>query len=482
MLLFRTHHLIGGCLALLTLCSIRAQNQPISLDSCLRLAVANNLDIQRSKLQVKQRAVDKTAAYLALLPDVNGNISFANNLGRSIDPTTNLFINTNSQAISSWGSSNLRIFQGFRLLNTIKKSKVDLKAQDAALAAQISLLTRNVGTQYLAVLLNKELVTNAQYQLQSANQQVLRLEKLVEAQTRPAVDLLDLRAQAANAQVRLIQANNNLNTSTLTLKQLLLLPYEEEILLDTAIVHSSTYEPITQSVAEIYARALPLDPRINQAQYNEQSARLAWRIAQSSLYPSLNLDAFVRSNYSSAARQIENVGLRTVTGGAFLDNNPTQGVTLLVPNIRALPVGSFLEESTRQFRENLTTSFRLNLAIPIFNRGATRAQITQSKLRRNQQQINLEQARNNLRIEVEQAYNDATAAYSLYEAAQLKAQAAQAAFQATEQRYNLQAVSLVDYQISINNYYQARSEELNAKYRLLFRKKLLEFYQGLSFS
>jgi outer membrane protein len=46
------------------------------------------------------------------------------------------------------------------------------------------------------------------------------------------------------------------------------------------------------------------------------------------------------------------------------------------------------------------------------------------------------------------------------------------------QRYDAGATNYVDYQVSENNLFQAKSDQVRAKYDLIFKKKVLDFYQG----
>jgi outer membrane protein len=48
-----------------------------------------------------------------------------------------------------------------------------------------------------------------------------------------------------------------------------------------------------------------------------------------------------------------------------------------------------------------------------------------------------------------------------------------------KQRFDLGAINYVEYQISENNFFSAQSDLLRAKYDFIFRKKILDFYQGL---
>jgi outer membrane protein len=48
----------------------------------------------------------------------------------------------------------------------------------------------------------------------------------------------------------------------------------------------------------------------------------------------------------------------------------------------------------------------------------------------------------------------------------------------TKQRFDNGAVNYVDYQIAENNLFQARSDLVRAKYDFIFKKKVLDFFQG----
>jgi outer membrane protein len=46
------------------------------------------------------------------------------------------------------------------------------------------------------------------------------------------------------------------------------------------------------------------------------------------------------------------------------------------------------------------------------------------------------------------------------------------------QRFELGAINYVENQLSENNLFQAKSDLTRAKYNFIFRKKILDFYQG----
>jgi outer membrane protein len=83
-----------------------------------------------------------------------------------------------------------------------------------------------------------------------------------------------------------------------------------------------------------------------------------------------------------------------------------------------------------------------------------------------------------LRQSVETAYNDAFAAAKTYNSSTRQVQAREEAFRMTKQRFDIGAANYVEYQVAENDLFQAKSDLARAKYNFIFRKKLLDFYQG----
>jgi outer membrane protein len=92
--------------------------------------------------------------------------------------------------------------------------------------------------------------------------------------------------------------------------------------------------------------------------------------------------------------------------------------------------------------------------------------------------INLKDIENQLRQAVETAYNDALASGKTYQSAVKQVNARDEAFRMSKQRFDNGAVNYVDYQTAENALFQAKSDLVRAKYDFIFKKKVLDFYQG----
>src|SRR4051812_40511765 len=71
-----------------------------TLKECVDIALENNLKIKRSVYNVETFRANLMQAGGSFLPSLNANGSYINNYGRALNPTTNLFVDKNSTAIS----------------------------------------------------------------------------------------------------------------------------------------------------------------------------------------------------------------------------------------------------------------------------------------------------------------------------------------------------------------------------------------------
>lgn len=465
-------------LAVIVSMSLHAQEVRIlNLQECIDIAIENNLNVKRSRLDVESARAGLLQSKGSLLPNANVNGNYGFNWGRSIDPTTNQFINQQIQFAGAGGSSNVTLFNGFSLINGVKQSQANLEARQYGLEFSENTITLNIINSYLSVIFNRELVENAKYQLESSREQLERTTKLVEAGSLPITNKLELQSQVASNEVQLVNNQNQLDLAVLSLKQAMLIPASEQIdviIPDMGEINVETIEKM--SGQEVYEIAEQEQPEIRSADLGLEAANYGYRSALGGYYPSLSLGLNINTNFSNAftTRRLPDGTFDVQPTGAFAVVNGEQfDVLAPSPNFETVPFG--LE---RQFEENLRTSLGINLQIPIFNGFRTRANVQRAKIAVQQAEITAIEQRNTLRQQIETAYNNALAAAKTYEANLRQVEALEETFRLVENQYNLGAANFTDYQVANNNLFGARSDLLRAKYDFVFRKKILEFYQG----
>lgn len=423
------------------------QLQVMTLQECVELATKNNLNVQRSRLDLETAGVNLKQSEFQRYPNANAGGSFGFSWGRSIDPTSNQFITQRINSTNLNANSSVNVFSGFQLSNTIKQNKINLEAAGFDVEKTINDIQIDIVTFYLNVIFNKELLGNAKFQLESSENQLDRMKILVEAGALPRSNELELVSQVATDEVNVITAENNLNIAYLILKQAMLLPVSDNI---DVIVPDAQVEELDLSISPetVFGEAEQTLPQIKAADVRVLSSKLGYEVSKGGLYPSLSLNGGLSTNYSDAAK----------------DFDPAQDGTDYI----------FGE----QFGDNFSRFVSLNLSIPIFNGLNQRSSIQRSKINMQQASIQALEQRNLLRQIIESAYTDAIASSKIFSASTRQVETLEETFRSIKNQYNLGASNFTDYQVASNNLFRAKSDQTRAKFDFIFKKKLLDFYQG----
>jgi outer membrane protein len=451
-----------------------------SLKQCVDYALANNLAVQRSTYNVETSEVDLRQSKFSRLPSLNASIGYGYSWGRGLDPTTNNFVSQEIKSSSISSNASLPIYNGMRIHNTIKQNQRTVAASEFDLAKAKNDLVLTVANLFITVVFNKENVDNARFQLASSQQQLSRTKKQVAAGALAKSEELNLDAQVATNEVTLVQQENALALSLLQLKQALMIPASQGFDIEVPQLDPEDLV-IDQTRDEIFEIAKETLPEIKSAEMKIQGASYAVKAARGNLYPRLNLTAGANTNYSSLQEPqfypdgnfvFPNNGERPPL--AYVNKNlnePVYGIE---------PTGSFRNTNLwdDQFKHNIYRTLGLQLTIPILNNYNARASLQRSVIQNQQAKINAEQTAQTLRQDVETAYNQALASSKTYNSSLRQVQAREEAFRMMEQRYNAGAATSFEYQVSQNDLYRAKSDLTRAKYDFIFKKKVLDFYQG----
>lgn len=459
-----------------------AQNpRLLTLEDCIRIAVENNLTVQRSQLTLETSKVNLNQSLGQRYPNLNGNANFGYNWGRGIDPTTNQFT-TQRINFNGWSlSSSLPLVQGMQTTNTIRQNRLNVEASELDVQKATNDISLSIALNYLNVIFNKELLENANFQLESSEQQLDRTQKLVRSGALPVSNELQLLSQVATNEVNVITAENNLDLAILDLKQSLLLPSEEEIDIVIPEIEIDQAEIESKTVSEIYQTALSNQPEIESADKRVESANIGLNVSKGAMFPSLSLNGSMSTNYSDVFTQ-QFISDGTTSPLALPTDFETVGGESIV-QIVDVPNGTFEDYGTiDQWEDNLSKSLSLGLFIPIFNGFNTRSNIQRSKISVQQAELSAVEQRNILYQSIESAYRNAVAAAKTYDASQRQVDALEETFRSIENQYNLGSSNFTDYQVAGNNLFQARSDLSRAKYDFIFKQKVLDFYQGIPVS
>jgi outer membrane protein len=455
-----------------------SQTQPSdtwTLKECVEYALSKNISVQRSTLNAENIEIDRDQAQYSRLPSVNGGASYGYSWGRGLDPVSNSFTTQEIKSSGLNANASVPLFNGLRIHNSIKQTQHSYEAAEHDLEKTKNDVILSVASLFINVVFNKELVENARYQLTSSQQQLERTRKQVEAGSLAKSEELNLDAQVASNEVTLVQQENALAVSLLQLKQALLIPASQ--VFDVEIPTVTPEDLIVdQTRDEIYEMARQSMPEIKSAQLKIEAAKYSVRAQRANLYPRLSLNGGLNTNYSST-QDIQFKGDGTFGPSnqviGFLNNDSNSPVYALRQN------GSFSEYGFMdQFSDNIYKTLGFQLSIPIFNTFTARANIKRSIIQNQLAKINAIEVDQTLRQNVETAYNNALASSKTYNASLRQVQAREEAFRMMEKRFGAGAANSFEYQVSQNDLFRAKTDLARAKYDFIFRKKVLDFYQG----
>jgi outer membrane protein len=447
-----------------------------TLKQCVDYALSNNLSVQRSLYNVETSEVDLRQAKFSRLPTVNGNVQYGYSWGRGLDPVSNSFVSQEIRSSNLSGNASLPIFNGFRIHNSIRQYQRSTAASEQDLAKAKNDLILNVASLFINVVFNKESVDNAKFQLASSQQQLDRTKKQVAAGALPKSEELNLEAQSASNEVTVVQQENALALSILQLKQALRIPASQGLDVEVPVLDPEDLV-VDQTRDEIFDIARQTMPEIKSAQYRIQSTEYAIKAARGNLMPRLSVNAGLNTNYSSAQeRQFYPDGGVQFGNNAigYLNKDINSGV------YSAVPTGGFRNTYLfdDQFKDNIYKTLGFQLSIPIFNSFNARGSLQRNIIQNQQAKIDAQETDQTLRQNVETSYNDALASSKTYNASLRQVQAREEAFRMMNQRYTAGAANSFEFQVSQNDLFQAKTDLTRAKYDFIFKKKVLDFYQG----
>jgi len=448
----------------------------LTLQECVSIALENNLRVKRGIYNLKTSEINLLQSKAAMLPSFNAGGNYGKNFGRALNPVSNLYVNKNSTTLGIQGTGSVILFNGLRIQNTIRQNSNENEATSQDLAKAKNDVILNVVTYYTNVVFNKELLANADFQLKSSQEQLERIKKQVLAGALPKANELNQEAQVATNEVNLINQENALNLSLLQLKQSMQVPGSTAL---DVVVPPLQLEDLVldQTPDQIFDISLQTMPEIKSAVLRVQSADYALKAAKGNFYPRLTLNGSLNSNYSNVS-QLQQV----------VQDPPQLGTRVIGQTSVSQEDVIGYEQNTRiqfsdykfedQLRDNVFKGVSLQLNIPIFNNLQTRSNVQRAAVSKEVANITKLETENTLRQTIETAYNDAIAASKTYSASLKQVNARDEAYRMTKQRFEIGATTYIDYRISESDLFQSKSDLARAKYNFIFRKKLLDFYQG----
>lgn len=446
----------------------------LTLKDCIETAIGNNILVKQANLLSQTAEINLKQSRRDQVPDLTGNISHGLNQGRSIDPFTNGYINQSVGYANYNLSAGVILFNGFQLKNLVLQNRFGLEASKLEEQQVKDNISLNVILAYLQVLSLEDQLSQNKNQVILTTKQLERLDLLnKEGAIVPAL-FYDLKGQLATDQLTVLNTENALENSRLSLLQLMNLPYDKNIKLErvTADQLTSAYE---FTATEVYNKALVQLASIRATELRTKTADKAIKAARGEFYPTVGLNGNFNTNFSSVASQDIFLNSTEIPSGDFVTVNGNKvPVITQKSNFDSRKIQYF-----NQLTNNYNTSLSLNIRVPILNASQARSRVALAKLDLKNAEYNADNTKLQLRQAIDQAWFNMTAAFNRYSLLLQQIKDYNESFKSAEVRFAAGVSTSVDYLIAKNNVDRANLNLISAKYDFLLRKKILDFYQGI---
>ncbi|MEN9739341.1 MAG: hypothetical protein RLZZ318_1377 [Bacteroidota bacterium] len=462
--------LLASCFSLLLNTAAFAQTT-MTLRNCIEYAWLNNLDVRQATLNKASVDIDKSQSRTNMLPSVSANAGQNYQFGRSIDRFTNQFINQTIRSNNMSVNASMLLFGGLQLQNNIKQMNASALASQSNIEQIKNQIALNIANAFLQVIQAEENIHIAELQIQATTQRLNKAQKQVDAGTADLTNLLGLNAQLANEELNLINMQNANSSALLNLRTLMQWPYDQALLLEKPIIKDEALNA-SHTVDAIYPLALDHLPQIKMAEQQAKAAKYQRKAAQGSMFPSISLFASLSTVYSQSAKLYSNP---RVTGTQLIGYTQTSQEAVYQPTY-AFDIQT--KAFSSQLKDNIGQGAGLSFSWNVFNGLQVQHNIQKAKINSEISDLNLQRNKNNLLNEVNTAVNNYKAAQYRYNAHLKNTDAQKTNFEYIQKRFDAGMTGMTEFTQTKNNYLQAQSNAIQAKYELVFRHIILNYYKG----
>ena len=435
------------CLAGLFLLSMSTEcmARQWSLKDCIDYALANNIQLQKAKLQEYSALEDVKQSQSALLPSLSlstsQNVSYnpwpeqgsAMIAGNKVQASVDKVYYNGSYSLSG----NWTVWDGNKKQNTVKLNK--LTAQQAQLDSTTTAnnILEQIAQLYVQILYSNEAISVTKESLKTSQTNEERGKTMVSVGKMSKADLAQLTAQRAQDEYSIVEAESNLRNYKRQLKQLLQIADNEEF---DVTIPSTTDEMALKEVPalnDVYTASLEQRPEIKNAKLGIESSDLSVKIAKAGKMPSIGLNAGLSTNTSSMS-------------------NNAWGT---------------------QLKNNLTFGGGVTISIPLFDNRQTKTAVNKAMIQKQSYLLDLQDKQTTLYSTVENYWLQAVTNQNKFKAAQVSTESAQASYELLSEQFKQGLKNIVELMTGKNNLLQAQQNELQSKYLAILNLNMLEFYK-----
>ena len=423
--------------------AVFGQVKELSFEEAVTIGLNDNFVMKNTRNNLETFKTDKAFRISSFTPNLGVSAGISQTSGPQVDPELGL-VNAVTDNFRGSVGANLVIFNGNDRIHSLKSSTYQLTGQELQVKRTEQDVINQVALQFLQVLLDQELLNIAEENLVTQQHTLEQITGFVEAGSRAEVDRYQQDAEVKRFELLVIQARNTLSNDKAALAQTLQLDPIEDFVVVRPDWNIDQIRAMNRDWDELYVTALSSRADYQRLEAVENAMYHNYKGSFNGYLPFLS--GFV--NF----------------GSTYFNAND--------PNNPAEPFGD-------QMANRRSTSYGLNLTIPLWDRLQTKNARVFNKVNYENAQNELDNAVKTVKIQVQNAYNNFNDVKLGYAVSLAQYEAAKLAYETQQESYSVGLASQVELTIANAAYVGAQSNLASTAYRLLFQKVLLDYATGV---
>ena len=422
----------------------KLEKKILTLDECLSIAMDNNVQLKRARNNALIAKSNQFQALMNFLPNLSGSANYNYFDGTNFDNSSGQFFTGSFKRSNPSLDASIQVFNaGSNVYNKISTTKA-LEASTYSIEEQKQVVKSSVLGSYLAVVLDKENIRISNDRISLLEQQLTREKKRQEVGVGNLEQVYNFQSQLANEKLRKVNLENTYKTDLLQLLQALQIDVSSNM--DIAPYDFGADELLlsVENYPEILKSSLAYSPGLKRAEASAIASKYNFKSTQARMYPTISAYTSYGTQYSS--------------------NNRNEDGEIPILD---------------QYQNLTTTLIGARIDIPIFNNYRNRNSTQVARLNMENSALDLKQSELDINNTIQRVYLDLISAQETYEAAEDNLVSLNQSYEFVKTRYENGNTDFFTYLESLNNKNRAEIELVNAKYSIVFRKKILDVYRGL---
>lgn len=427
--------------------SVSAQEK-WTMKDCIDYAMQNNITLKKSKLQRQSAAEDVKQSKAALLPSLsastNQSLGYRPWQDSGTTTVTNGTVNTKVNKSYYNGSYGLNaswtVWNGGRNTNQVKLNALSEQQAELSEAETANSIQEKIAQLYVQILYLTEALNVDKASLETSQKNEERGREMVEVGKMSKADLAQLSAQRASDEYAIVEAQSQLATYKLQLKQLLELTDEQPF--DIVVPQTSDAMALADipSLMSIYEQALTTRPEMQNAQLTIKSSDLSINVAKAGKLPTISMTG----GFGTSTNSLSNKGWGN------------------------------------QLKTNFDASVGASVSLPIIDQRQTKTNIAKARIQKEQALLDLQDKQKQLYQTIEGYWLDAQTNQQKFRAATTTVESEQQSFDLLQEQFSLGLKNIVELMTGKDRLLSSQQNLLQSKYMTILNLQLLRFYGDAS--